>query len=108
MQAGISYYIEAKGQGAARMFIYLIIKLLDIYLWLIIASVLISWLIAFDVLNVRNKWVYKGYNLLGRVVEPPMAWLRRFLPPIGGIDFTPMAMMFLIFLLQNILYSFLR
>ena len=90
------------------LIIILLIKVLDIYLWLIIASVLMSWLIAFDVLNMRNKWVYKGCSLLNRAVNPGMAYLRRFIPPVGNIDFTPMVMMFLIYIVQNFLYGLLR
>ena len=88
--------------------ILLLIKALEIYLWLIIASVLMSWLVAFDVLNIRNKWVYKFYNLLNSAVNPPMARLRKIIPPLGNIDFTPMVMMFLIFIMQNFLYGLLR
>lgn len=90
------------------MIIYLLIQLLDIYLWLIIASVLVSWLVAFDVLNLRNKWVYKAYGLLNRLVEPPMTYLRKVIPAVGGIDFTPMVIIFGIYLLQNFLWSLLR
>ncbi len=88
--------------------ILLLIEALNIYLWLIIASVLVSWLIAFDVLNMRNNWVYKGVRLLGSLVNPGMARLRKIIPPIGNIDFTPMAMMFLIYIAQGLLYSLLR
>jgi YggT family protein len=89
------------------LIILLIIKVLEVYLWLIIASVLASWLVAFDVLNLRNKWVYKAYGLLNRAVEPPMAYLRRYVPPIGGIDFTPMVMIFGIYIIQGFLISLL-
>ena len=87
--------------------IILLIRALDIYLWLIIASVIMSWLIAFDVLNMRNKFVYKVCNLLNRAVNPGMNYLRRFIPPMGNIDFTPMVMWFGIILLQKVLYSLL-
>jgi YggT family protein len=82
-----------------------LISVLGIYLWLIIASVIISWLVAFDVINLRNKYVYKACHLLNRVVNPGMAYLRRFIPPLGGIDFTPMVMWFLIIIAQSLLHS---
>jgi YggT family protein len=85
------------------LIIILLIKALDIYLWLIIASVIMSWLIAFDVLNMRNKFVYKCCHALNSVVNPGMAYLRRFIPPLGNIDFTPMIMWFLIILVQGLL-----
>ena len=90
------------------LIINLLIDALGIYLWLIIASVIMSWLIAFGVLNMHNKYIYKAVLLAQPpAVNPPMAYLRRFIPPLGNIDFTPMAIMwFLIYiLLQRLLYS---
>lgn len=88
--------------------IQLLIWTLDIYLWLIILSVIVSWLIVFDVLNTRNKWVYKFCSLLNRLVNPGMEQLRRVIPPLGGIDLTPMVMIFGIYLIQGFLYSLAR
>ena len=85
--------------------IYFLIKALDIYLWLIIGSVLVSWLVVFGVLNTRNRWVREFCGLLDRVTGPGMAGLRRFIPPLGGIDLTPMVMILGIYLIQGFLYS---
>ncbi len=82
----------------------LLIRLLDLYLWIIIITVMLSWLVAFDVLNTRNKWVYKACNLLNKLTNPPMVFLRRYVPAIGGIDLTPMVVIFGIYILQNLLY----
>lgn len=90
-----------------NLLVLLTIRLLDIYLWVIIITVMLSWLVAFDVLNTRNKWVYKLCNLLNRVTNPPMVFLRRYIPPIGGIDLTPMILIFAIYILQNLLYRML-
>ena len=87
--------------------IFFLIKALDIYLWLIIASVVVSWLVLFDVLNTRHRWVHKSCHLLNRVVNPGMDALRKFIPPMGGIDLTPMVMMLGIYMLQSLLYSML-
>jgi YggT family protein len=88
--------------------IFLLIKALDIYLWLIIASVMVSWLVVFGVLNTRNKWVYKFCALLNRVTNPGMEQLRRVIPPIGGMDLSPMVMIFGIYMVQGMLYGMLR
>jgi YggT family protein len=88
--------------------ILLIIRLLDIYLWIIIATILVSWLVAFDVLNTRNKWVYKACDLMNRVTNPPLRRLRKIIPPMGGIDLSPMALMLGIYLVQSFLYGLLR
>ncbi len=91
-----------------NMVIFLLIQLLDIYLWLIIASVIVSWLVVFGVLNTRNKFIYKGCELLNKLTSPGMDKLRRIIPPMGGIDLSPMVMIFGIYILQSFLYSLLR
>lgn len=88
--------------------IFLLIQLLDIYLWLIIASIIVSWLVVFGVLNTRNRTVAKGCEVINRLTSPGMDYIRRFLPPMGGIDLSPMIMIFGIYLLQSLLYSSLR
>jgi YggT family protein len=91
-----------------NIIIFLLIKALDIYLWLVIGSVMVSWLVVFGVLNTRNKWVYKFCYFLDRATSPGMAQLRKVIPPLGGIDLTPMVLIFGIYLAQGFLYSLLR
>ena len=86
-----------------NMIIYLLITALDIYLWLIILSVMVSWLVIFGVLNTRNKWVYKFCALLDRAVSPGMAQVRRIIPPLGGMDLSPLVLILGIYLLQGFL-----
>jgi YggT family protein len=81
----------------------LLIFLLDVYFYIIIASVIISWLIAFEVINVKNPQAQNLINLLNKVTEPVYKPLRKFIPPIGGIDITPIIVIFGIFLLQNLI-----
>ncbi|MBU6475749.1 MAG: YggT family protein [Alphaproteobacteria bacterium] len=88
--------------------ILLLVKILNVYLWLVIASVVASWLVAFDVLNMRNKWVYKALTMLNDVVNPGLRYIRKVVPPVGNIDFSPMAMLFLIYVVQNLLIGLLR
>lgn len=85
----------------------LLVLLLDIYLWLIIFTVIISWLVAFDVLNTRNRWVYKMCAVLNRLTNPVVERVRRYVPPLGGIDLTPMVIILGIWLLQTLLVSLL-
>lgn len=83
--------------------ITLLIFALDVYFWLIIATVVVSWLVIFEVLNTRNKWVYKLCNLLNRATNPLVLRLRKYIPPLGGVDLTPMVIIFGIYFLQVIL-----
>jgi len=83
--------------------ITLLIWLLQAYFWLIIGTVVVSWLVVFDVLNTKNKWVFKFCNLLNTLTNPLVMRLRKILPPLGGIDLTPMVIIFGIYFLQSML-----
>lgn len=84
----------------------LLLLALQIYFWIIIATVVVSWLVVFDVLNTRNKWVFKLCNLLNQITNPLIVRLRKVIPPLGGVDLTPMIVIFGIYILQNLLYRF--
>ena len=79
----------------------LLVVLLDIYFWIIIISVVISWLIAFDVVNARSEQAQNLIRLLNKATDPVYRRLRKFIPDIGGIDITPMIVIFALVLLQN-------
>jgi len=80
----------------------LLLLALDIYTFIIIAQVVISWLVAFGVLNMANPQATKLMELLGRATDPVMTPIRRFIPPLGGIDVTPIIVIFGIMLLERI------
>lgn len=80
----------------------ILLLILDIYTFLVIAQVVISWLVAFGVLNLANPQATRLINLLGRATDPVMKPIRRFVPAIGGIDITPIIVIFGIMLLQRV------
>lgn len=67
----------------------IIISLIDIYIWVVIAAIIVSWLTAFNVINTSNQIVYMIANFLYRATEPVLAPIRRRLPDFGGLDVTP-------------------
>jgi YggT family protein len=78
-------------------FIYFIVdKLLDVLAWAIIANAVLSWLVAFDVVNLRHPIARQVERFLDAVTRPILAPFRRFIPPIGGIDVTPIIALLLI------------
>lgn len=87
--------------------VHMLMLLLNLYLWLIIFTVIVSWLVAFGVLNARNPTVYRLCALLNRLTDPVVQRVRRYVPPIGGIDITPMIVIFAIYLLQSLLLMLL-
>ncbi|NBX65905.1 MAG: YggT family protein [Proteobacteria bacterium] len=80
-----------------------LILALDIYTFVIVAHVVISWLIAFGVLNLANPQATKLLELLGKATDPVMKPLRRYVPAIGGIDITPIIVIFGVMLLQRVI-----
>ncbi len=80
----------------------ILILALDIYFWIIIISVISSWLIAFEVINTRNPQAANLMRLLNKATEPVFAPLRKFIPAIGGIDITPIIVIFGIQILKNV------
>lgn len=85
----------------------LLLIALDIYVYIIIASVIISWLIAFDVISTRNPQAANLVRLLEKATEPVYRPLRKFIPPLGGIDITPIIVILIIYLLKNLIIKFL-
>ncbi len=97
---------EKRGIFMASL-IMLLIFMLDVYFWILIAAVLVSWLVVFNVINPRHKGVGMICELLNRMTNPVLAQIRRFVPPIGGIDISPIIIIFGIYFLQKLLYSLL-
>jgi len=76
---------------------------LQLYTYLIIASAILSWLVAFNVVNTRNDVVRTIWNFLDAVTEPALRPIRRILPNLGGVDISPVLLILLIIFIQNIL-----
>jgi YggT family protein len=71
--------------------------------WIVLAQALMSWLINFQVLNIRQPIVYKIWSALGRILEPVYAPIRRMLPSMSGMDFSPLVVLIGIMVLKQIL-----
>ena len=74
---------------------------LNLVWWLIIISVVASWLVAFGVINTRNTTVYRILDMLNRATEPLYRPIRRIIPPMGGLDLAPMVLILIIYILQR-------
>ena len=85
----------------------LISTVIHIYIWLLIASVVLSWLVAFNIINTQNRFVYTLGDFLYRITEPLLAPIRRFLPPLGGIDLSPIVLILLLSFFNNLLFEYL-
>jgi YggT family protein len=80
---------------------------LRIYTWLILGMVILSWLVAFGVVNMRNDFVRMLYDFLHRVTEPALSRIRRYMPDLGGIDLSPIVLLLIVFFIQQVIIYYL-
>ncbi len=83
----------------------ILLFLLHICFWIIIIQVVLSWLITFEVINIRNPQAANFVRLIDRITAPVYKPLRKIVPPIAGIDLTPIIVIFAIYLLKHIVVS---
>ncbi len=76
---------------------------LDLYLWAVIISVILSWLVAFNIVNTHNRFVHMVGSALHSITEPALRRIRRRLPVMGGIDFSPIGLILIIYFLKQVL-----
>lgn len=76
---------------------------LGIYAWIVIISVIMTWLVNFNVINSHNNFVLMVMDFLYKVTEPILRYIRRFVPSIGGFDFSPVVLVLLLWFLQMVI-----
>ena len=79
---------------------YLVLQILKLYSYIVIANVIISWLVAFNVLNTQNRFVYSVLDLTYKLTEPFLNKIRRFLPNLGTFDISPIILLLLIWFIE--------
>ena len=79
---------------------YLVLQILKIYTYVVIANVIISWLIAFNILNTSNRFVYSILEFTYRLTDPFLNRIRRFLPNLGAFDISPIILLLLIWFIE--------
>lgn len=89
----------------AGAFASVLLLLLNIFLWIIIIQAVLSWLIVFEVVNIRNPRAANLVMLLERITTPFYKPLRKYIPPIAGIDISPLIVIFGIYILQSLVIS---
>jgi YggT family protein len=81
----------------------LIATVISLYIYVLIASAILSWLIAFNVVNTHNRFVYTVSDFLYRITEPALRPIRRFVPLLGGVDISPVVLILLLIFLRDFL-----
>ena len=79
---------------------YLILQILKLYSYVVIINVIVSWLIAFNILNTQNRFVYSILEFSYRLTDPILNKIRRFLPNLGSLDISPIILLLLIWFIE--------
>jgi YggT family protein len=88
-------------------FLNLVSTVISIYIWLLIAQAVLSWLVAFGIVNRYNRVVATIGDFLWRVTEPLLRPIRRVLPDLGGIDISPVILILLLWFVRNLMFEYL-
>ena len=84
----------------------LVDSIINIYIWVIIINVILSWLITFNVLNAQNRFVYLLMDSSYKLTSPLLERIRRFIPNLGSIDISPIVLILLLVFIRNLLFEF--
>jgi YggT family protein len=107
--SGYSSLGRPDGAPAMNPFLWLVDTLITLYIWILIAAAVLSWLIAFNVVNTRNPIVANVGEFLYRVTEPALRPIRNIMPNLGGIDISPVILIIgLLFLKQLIFWLYIQ
>ena len=83
----------------------LIDSVITIYLWIIIVNAVLSWLVAFNILNTQNRFVFSVLDATYKMTDPALNKIRRFLPTFGSIDLSPVVLILFLMFLRNIIFE---
>tara|TARA_B100001175_G_C19030680_1_gene412456 strand:- start:9 stop:299 length:291 start_codon:yes stop_codon:yes gene_type:complete len=80
-------------------------SVITIYLWVIIVNALLSWLVAFNILNTQNRFVYSVLDATHKLTDPVLNKIRRFIPNFGSIDISPIILILALMFLRNLVFE---
>ena len=80
-------------------------NVVSLYIWILIINAIISWLVAFNVLSTSNRFVYSILAISYKLTDPPLNYIRRFLPNLGSIDISPIVLILGLMFLRNLVFE---
>ena len=78
--------------------------IINIYIWIIIINAISSWLIAFNILNTQNRFVFSLLDTTNKLTDPALNKIRRFIPTFGSIDVSPIVLILILMFLRNLIF----
>ena len=83
--------------------VLLIERIIDLYIWVLIINVIFSWLVAFNVLNTQNRFVNLVLETTYKLTNPPLNYIRKFLPNLGSIDISPIILILALIFIKDLI-----
>ena len=83
--------------------VLLIERIIDLYIWILIINVIFSWLVAFNVLNTQNRFVNLVLETTYKLTDPPLNYIRKFLPNLGSIDISPIILILALIFIKDLI-----
>ena len=80
-------------------------SIITIYLWIIVINAILSWLVAFKILNTQNRFVFSVLDTTYKLTDPALSKIRRFIPTFGSIDISPVILILLLMFLRNLIFE---
>ena len=80
-------------------------SIITIYLWIIIINAILSWLVAFNILNTQNRFVFSVLDATYKMTDPALNKIRKFIPTFGSIDISPVILILLLMFLRNVIFE---
>ena len=80
-------------------------NIVSLYIWVLIINAIISWLVTFNVLNTSNRFVYSVLEISYKLTEPPLSFIRKYIPSIGSIDISPIILILGLMFLRNLVFE---
>ena len=80
-------------------------SIISIYLWIIIINAILSWLVAFNILNTQNRFVFAVLDATYKMTDPVLNKIRKFIPTFGSLDVSPVILILLLMFLRNIIFE---
>ena len=84
-----------------------VLQVLEIYWYVVLAMIIMSWLIAFNVVNTRNQFVSQVWRVLNALTDPVLRPIRRWMPNFSGLDISPIILFLIIFFIQQVIIRYI-
>ena len=80
-----------------------IVRIIDLYVLVLIINAILSWLIAFNVLNTQNRFVFSVLEFSYKLTDPPLNYIRKFIPNLGAVDISPVILILILWLIKDVI-----